>query len=52
MVSEGTKQRLSIVIDLSKTAFHYAFIPTVLYLGTLQIQDVIMFYFIFYFYRF
>lgn len=33
MVSEGTKQRLSIVIDLSKTAFHYAFIPTVLYLG-------------------
>lgn len=32
-MSEGAKQRLSIVIDLAKTAFHYGFIPTVLYLG-------------------
>lgn len=35
MFSEGTKQRLSIVIELSKTVFHYGFIPTVLYLGKL-----------------
>lgn len=32
-MSEGAKQRLSIVIDLAKTVFHYGFIPTVLYLG-------------------
>lgn len=32
-LSEGVKQRLSIVIDLGKTIFHYGFIPTVLYLG-------------------
>lgn len=35
MVSEDMKQRLSIVIELSKTVFHYGFIPTVLYLGIL-----------------
>lgn len=33
ILSEGAKQRLSIVIDIAKTAFHYGFIPTVLYLG-------------------
>lgn len=32
-LSEGAKHRLSIVIGISKTVFHYAFIPTVLYLG-------------------
>ncbi|XP_056645121.1 mitochondrial import receptor subunit TOM7 homolog [Diorhabda sublineata] len=31
--SEDSKQRLSTVIDLAKTVFHYGFIPTVLYLG-------------------
>ncbi|XP_044764195.1 mitochondrial import receptor subunit TOM7 homolog [Coccinella septempunctata] len=33
VLSEGVKQRLSIVIELGKTVFHYGFIPTVLYLG-------------------
>ncbi|XP_066153776.1 mitochondrial import receptor subunit TOM7 homolog [Euwallacea fornicatus] len=33
VLTDGVKQRLSIVIELSKTVFHYAFIPTVLYLG-------------------
>ncbi|XP_023029942.1 translocase of outer membrane 7 [Leptinotarsa decemlineata] len=32
-LSEGTKQRLALVIDAAKTIFHYGFIPTVLYLG-------------------
>lgn len=32
-MSDGAKQRLSVVIELAKTAFHYGFIPTVLYLG-------------------
>ncbi|XP_017781962.1 PREDICTED: mitochondrial import receptor subunit TOM7 homolog [Nicrophorus vespilloides] len=32
-LSEGTKERLNIVINLTKTVFHYGFIPTVLYLG-------------------
>ncbi|XP_060532898.1 mitochondrial import receptor subunit TOM7 homolog [Cylas formicarius] len=32
-LSEDVKQRLSIVIELGKTVFHYGFIPTVLYLG-------------------
>ncbi|XP_065167440.1 mitochondrial import receptor subunit TOM7 homolog isoform X1 [Atheta coriaria] len=33
MFSEDTKERLSLVIDIGKTLFHYGFIPTVLYLG-------------------
>lgn len=37
-MSEGAKQRLSIVIDLAKTVFHYGFIPTVLYLGNYIIK--------------
>jgi import receptor subunit TOM7 len=32
-LSDGAKQRLSIVIEVTKTVFHYSFIPTVLYLG-------------------
>lgn len=32
-LSEGVKNRLSIVIEATKTVFHYGFIPTVLYLG-------------------
>lgn len=35
VLSEGAKQRLSIVINLTKTAFHYGFLPAVLYLGTI-----------------
>lgn len=35
-LSDGAKQRLSMVIELTKTAFHYAFIPAVLYLGKLR----------------
>lgn len=34
-LSEGAKQRLMIVINFTKTIFHYGFIPTVLYLGLL-----------------
>lgn len=34
VLSEGVKQRLSVVIELGKTVFHYGFIPTVVYLGT------------------
>lgn len=33
VLTDGVKQRLSIVIELGKTVFHYGFIPTVLYLG-------------------
>ncbi|XP_019877928.1 mitochondrial import receptor subunit TOM7 homolog [Aethina tumida] len=33
VLSEGVKQRLSVVIELGKTVFHYGFIPTVVYLG-------------------
>ncbi|XP_064214245.1 translocase of outer mitochondrial membrane 7 homolog isoform X1 [Tribolium castaneum] len=33
VLSDGAKQRLSLVIELTKTVFHYSFIPTVLYLG-------------------
>lgn len=47
MISEGTKQRLSIVIGLSKTAFHYAFIPTVLYLGMTTWDEIINDYLLF-----
>lgn len=32
-LSEGAKQRLSLVIEAAKAVFHYGFIPTVLYLG-------------------
>nr|XP_022899743.1 mitochondrial import receptor subunit TOM7 homolog [Onthophagus taurus] len=32
-LSEGAKQRLSIVVNMGKTVFHYGFLPTVLYLG-------------------
>lgn len=32
-LSDGAKQRLSIVINMGKTVFHIGFIPTVLYLG-------------------
>lgn len=37
-LSEGSKQRLSIVFETAKTVFHYAFIPTVLYLGMFKIE--------------
>lgn len=39
-MSEGTKQRLTLVIDLAKTVFHYGFIPTVLYLGKSGIYQI------------
>ncbi|XP_018336064.1 mitochondrial import receptor subunit TOM7 homolog [Agrilus planipennis] len=32
-LSQGAAERLSIVIDIGKTIFHYGFIPTVLYMG-------------------
>ncbi|RZC34780.1 Tom7 domain containing protein [Asbolus verrucosus] len=33
VISDGAKHRLALVIELTKTVFHYSFIPTVLYLG-------------------
>lgn len=33
MVSEGTKDRLSMVIEVGKTVFHYGWIPSILYIG-------------------
>ncbi|XP_050301973.1 mitochondrial import receptor subunit TOM7 homolog [Anthonomus grandis grandis] len=39
VLSDGVKQRLSIVIEMGKTVFHYGFIPTVLYLGFRQGAD-------------
>lgn len=38
LLSEGAKQRLQIVVNLTKTVFHYGFIPTVLYLGELLVS--------------
>ena len=32
-LSPGVKQRLQAVIGLGKTAFHWGFVPTILYLG-------------------
>ncbi|GLG93549.1 hypothetical protein R5R35_003960 [Gryllus longicercus] len=32
-MSQGTKDRVSFVVGVSKFAFHWGFIPTVLYLG-------------------
>lgn len=37
VLTDGVKQRLSIVIELGKTVFHYGFIPTVLYLGNFSL---------------
>lgn len=33
ILSEDAKQRLLLVVNVTKTVFHYGFIPTVLYLG-------------------
>jgi mitochondrial import receptor subunit TOM7 len=33
----GTKQRLTKMTSLARTAFHWGFIPTVLYLGTVRL---------------
>lgn len=35
-MTEGAKHRLSVVVGVVKTVFHYGFIPTVLYLGKFQ----------------
>lgn len=32
-LSAGAKERFGIVFELAKTAFHWGFIPTVIYLG-------------------
>jgi len=32
-MSQGTKERLSLVINACRYLFHWGFIPTVLYLG-------------------
>ncbi|KAI4495874.1 hypothetical protein M0802_008280 [Mischocyttarus mexicanus] len=32
-LSPSTKQKIAIVLDVSKVVFHWGFIPTVLYLG-------------------
>lgn len=33
VLSEGAKQRLSMVIELTKTVFHYGYVPAIIYLG-------------------
>jgi hypothetical protein len=33
-LSEQAKERLGLVFEVAKTAFHWGFIPTVLYLGS------------------
>ena len=32
-LSQGVKDRISTVVGVAKTAFHWGFMPTVLYLG-------------------
>lgn len=36
-LSEQSKERLGVVFEVVKTAFHWGFIPAVLYLGKLKI---------------
>ena len=33
MLSQGVKDRISTVVTVAKTAFHWGFMPTVIYLG-------------------
>ena len=33
LLSQGVKDRISTVVGVAKTAFHWGFMPTVLYLG-------------------
>lgn len=33
ILPDGALERLGAVVEISKTVFHYAFIPTVLYMG-------------------
>ena len=33
MLSEGAKERVNSILSLAKTAFHWGFMPTILYLG-------------------
>ena len=47
-LSEQAKERLGMVFEVAKTAFHWGFIPTVLYLGKqtnslLILQEIIIF---------
>jgi import receptor subunit TOM7 len=35
-LSPDAKERLGAVFDVAKTAFHWGFIPTVLYLGNIK----------------
>ncbi|XP_076381349.1 translocase of outer membrane 7 [Megalopta genalis] len=32
-LSSSTKQKIAIILDVSKTIFHWGFIPTILFLG-------------------
>jgi len=33
LVSQDAKDRISTVVDIAKTVFHWGFMPTVIYLG-------------------
>ena len=35
LLSQGVKDRITTVLNVGKTAFHWGFIPTIIYLGTL-----------------
>lgn len=37
-LSPETKKRLTAVVDVGKTIFHWSFIPTVLYLGRVALK--------------
>ena len=35
LLSQGVKDRITTVLNVGKTAFHWGFIPTIIYLGML-----------------
>ena len=37
LLSQGVKDRITTVLNVGKTAFHWGFIPTIIYLGMLII---------------
>ena len=37
LLSQGVKDRITTVLNVGKTAFHWGFIPTIIYLGMMII---------------
>ena len=40
LLSQGVKDRITTVLNVGKTAFHWGFIPTIIYLGMMIIVAV------------